>query len=256
MEELTVKRSDHLVEVSFERPSRANALSESMVDGLLKLIDECARNPPRLFVLSGKGKHFCAGFDLGDLDDLSDGDLLWRLVRIETLLQRLHHASFPTMALAHGTVVGAGSDLVCACSRRVASPGTTFRMPGWRFGVALGTRRLNSRVGVDAARSVLMESRVFNADEALQIGFLDCILSTESWSPEIRNALHAASYLEARTRADLLRTSARDTGVEDMASLVETAARPGLKERISDYRRNQKLDRRAGRPPVAPLGEP
>jgi enoyl-CoA hydratase/carnithine racemase len=57
MEELKVTRSDHSVEVSFERPSRANALSESMVDCLLELVDDCMRNPPRLFVLSGNPRY-------------------------------------------------------------------------------------------------------------------------------------------------------------------------------------------------------
>ena len=230
------------VGVRFDRPSRANALSELMVDRLLELVDDCTRDPPRLFVLSGKGKHFCAGFDLSDLDALSDGDLFWRLVRIETLLQRLYHAPFPTLALAHGTVVGAGVDLVCVCSRRIAAPAATFRMPGWRFGVALGTRRLISRVGVDAARSVLMGSRVFGCEEALKIGLLDRVSLKESWSQETGDAQRATSYLGVRAMADLLRISATDTRVEDMASLVETAARPGLKDRISEYRRQQKLD--------------
>src|SRR3546814_4977267 len=96
---------------------------------------------------------------------MSEGDLVLRLIRIETLLQTVWHLPFPTLALARGRVFGAGADLFCACSRRVAEPGTSFRMPGLGFGIVLGTRRLMARVGADAARSIQNETRTFDAAE-------------------------------------------------------------------------------------------
>jgi enoyl-CoA hydratase len=82
MDELEITRSKSTVEVRLDRASRANALSGSLVETLLELVDECARDGTRLLVFSGKGPHFCAGFDLGDLDRQTDGDLLWRLERL------------------------------------------------------------------------------------------------------------------------------------------------------------------------------
>ena len=52
-------------------------------------------------VLEGAGNHFCAGFDFTGYQDQSEGDLALRFIRIETLLQALHHAPFETLALAH-----------------------------------------------------------------------------------------------------------------------------------------------------------
>jgi enoyl-CoA hydratase/carnithine racemase len=56
----------------------------------------------RSCTIQGEGRNFCAGFDLSDIAELSDGDLLHRFLRIETLLQSVHHAPFPVMPLARG----------------------------------------------------------------------------------------------------------------------------------------------------------
>jgi enoyl-CoA hydratase/carnithine racemase len=243
VEELQVVALHGFVEARLKREHRANALSEALVERLLELVDACATDGTSLLVLRGEGSHFCAGFDLGDLDRQTDADLLWRMVRLETLLQKIHHAPFVTMALAHGTVVGAGVDLVCACSRRVAAPGSTFRMPGWRFGVALGTRRLIARVGSDAARSVLIDTRCFDVEEAIEIGLIDELASPEAWDERIASAARAAAALDPTSRAELLRMSVPDTRAEDMASLVTTAGKPGLRDRIAAFRREQKVAR-------------
>src|SRR5689334_6708826 len=215
MDELEITRSDRTVEVRLDRSSRANALSASLVEALLEIVDTCTNDGTRLLVFSGKGRHFCAGFDLGEIEGQSDGDLLWRLVRLETLLQKVYHARFLTIAFAHGTVVGAGVDLFCSCARRVAAPTTTFRMPGWRFGVALGTRRLIARVGKDAARSVLLASRVFDASEALGIGLADTLLAADGWPKALREARDASTTLDDDALAELLRISGTETRAQD-----------------------------------------
>ena len=74
-----------LLTLTLDRPGNANALSPDLVEALIETL--AAARDVRLCVLRGEGKHFCAGFDLSDLEDLSDGDLLWRFLRIETLLQ-------------------------------------------------------------------------------------------------------------------------------------------------------------------------
>ena len=110
-------------------------------------------------------KNFSAGFDFSSTaETATEGELLRRFVRIEQLLQAIWHAPFATMALAHGLNFGAGADLFVACDVRVAAPGTTFRMPGLRFGLQLGTRRLAQRIGNDAARALLADSSMIDAD--------------------------------------------------------------------------------------------
>jgi enoyl-CoA hydratase/carnithine racemase len=217
------------------RPEKANALNEAMVDALIDAIAQAEDGNTRLLILDAAGKNFCAGFDLSDIAERSDGDLVLRFIRIENLLQKLYSLPFPTLALAKGRAMGAGADVFCACSQRIAAPGTTFRMPGLAFGIVLGTRRLVSRVGVDTAREIQNETRAFDADEAKDIGFATRLAAEDEWPMIIDGASTAARTLQSDATRALFNATAQDTRTEDMADLVLSAAKPGLKDRIQRY---------------------
>lgn len=234
--ELTTDRDGATLHVLLTRPARSNALSATLVEALLDVLSAAATDGVALVTFRGEGENFCSGFDLGDLEQQSDGDLLLKLVRIEHLLQRIAHAPFATLAMAHGKVIGAGCDLFCACSERIASHDAVFRMPGWRFGIALGTRRLVQRVGADAARSVLASSRMFAVDEALQVGLVTSIIQREEWPNVMKSFSETSSLLEPVSQSMLLNLTTLDTRAADLAALVESASRPGLKNRIQQYR--------------------
>ncbi len=242
-EELHIERHGAVLKLKLTRPARANALSDTLVETLLEALDYAEAERMRLVVFSGEGKHFCSGFDLGNLDEQRDADLVYKLLRIERLLQRVAHAPFPTIALAHGRVMGAGSDLFCVCSERIAAPGTTFRMPGWRFGIALGTRRFAARVGADTARAILMESRVFSAEVGQAMGFVSAVAPEAEWPATLENSTKRAQQLDWESNRYLLNYTMEDTRAADMAALVETSTRPGLKERIIAYRQSEKAAR-------------
>ena len=139
---------------TLNRPDKLNALNADMVEGLLQAMKEATAKDSQLVVFQGAGRAFCAGFDLSDLADMSDADLLFRFVRIETLLQAIYTARMPTLALVHGRCFGAGADIVASCSQRIASADSSFRMPGLQFGIVLGTRRLAALIGGDAKKSL------------------------------------------------------------------------------------------------------
>lgn len=227
--------SEGVVRVTLNRPEKANALNEEMVDALADAIAQAEEGDTRLLILDAAGKHFCAGFDLSDIAERSDGDLVLRFIRIETLLQKLYYLPFPTLALAKGRAMGAGADIFCACSQRIAAPGTAFRMPGLAFGIVLGTRRLVSRIGIDAARSIQNETRAFEADEARDIGFATGLAAEDEWPTIVDSASAVARTLQADATRALFDATARDTRAEDMADLARSAATPGLKDRIQRY---------------------
>lgn len=234
--ELLVERDGPVLNLTLARPRKANALSASLVEELLAALEEAGRDETRIAIFRGEGRHFCAGFDLGDLDQQSDGDLVLKLIRIETLLQAVRHAPFVTLALAHGKIIGAGCDLFCACSTRVATPDAMFRMPGWRFGVALGTRRLVERAGADAARSLLLDSRSFAAEEGLRLGVVNTLAETRDWPATVETETARARALDPIAQRHLLELTASDTRAADMAALVMSASRPGIRDRIRAFR--------------------
>lgn len=235
-DELLRKHENHVTRLTLNRPQKANALSASLVEALIDAVEYAATDGTRLLILDGAGSHFCAGFDFTDAQVQSEGELALRFIRIETLLQALHHAPCETLALAHGRVFGAGADIVASCGIRIAVPGTTFRMPGLRFGVVLGTRRLVHRVGADQAREILSTSRTFDATEALAAGFLTGIKTQDEWPALIAAAQSAAETLAPAAAAALHRRTVADSRAEDMAELARSVSTPGLKERIRKYR--------------------
>jgi len=227
--------TDGALTLTLDRAEKMNALSAPLVEGLLAQVEGAAQRGVRLMVLRGAGKNFSAGFDMKGYEEQSEGDLLLRFVRIEQLLQALRHAPFDTMALAHGRNFGAGVDLVSACARRVVAPEATFRMPGLRFGLVLGSRLFASRVGGERARQVLQVSRTFNAAEALEWGFATEVASREHWAPVLEKARSAAVALPPEAAARLFAVTASDHRDADLAELVRSAAQPGLKARIAAY---------------------
>lgn len=224
---LKVARDAGVLTLTLDNPGRGNALGPELVEGLLEALAPTATADLHAVVLRASGAHFCTGLDLSDLETLSDGDLLHRLVRIETLLATIWHAPFATVAVARGRCWGAGADLFAACERRVAAADTCFRFPGAQFGIVLGTRRLAERVGTDAARAVVLDGAEWNADAALAAGLATAI-GDDAVVRSPRVAATTARALRAATRADL-----RDA---DLAALVRSAAEPGLRQRIADYR--------------------
>ena len=235
-QELAVERRGSTLVLTLDRPDKMNAFSATLVEALLVEVNAAYRDGTRLLVLRGNGKCFSAGFDMGSYESQSEGDLVLRFIRIEQLLQAVRYAPFDTLALAHGRNFGAGVDLVCACARRVATPEATFRMPGLRFGLVLGSRLFAERVGSDRARHVLQESQTFASPDAHAWGFLTEIAAQDQWAGVIERAGGAAAALSPEAAARLFRVMApADHRDADLAELVRSAAEPGIKQRITAY---------------------
>jgi enoyl-CoA hydratase len=232
---LAVHQDGDVTELVLNRPGKANALNAELVRALFDAVATACEDGTRLLVLRGEGKAFCGGFDFEDLDQQSEGDLVLRLIRIELLLQAIHHAPYATLALCHGGAYGAGADLVCACDEGFAAPGSTFRMPGLRFGIALGTRRFAERVGTRAALEILTGSRIFDADEAVELGLLGRVAEPSEWPSAIRQ-IRDRERLDYSAKARLKSCVRADVRASDLAALVESASTPGLKARIKTFR--------------------
>ncbi|RVT52274.1 enoyl-CoA hydratase/isomerase family protein [Rubrivivax albus] len=237
---LTSTHAGGVATLTLARPDRGNALGPDLVEALLAAVLAAGEDDTvHTLVLRGEGRHFCTGLDLSDLDQCRDGDLLQRLVRIETLLAAVWQAPMRTVALAQGRTWGAGADLFAACEVRLAMADATFRFPGAQFGIVLGTRRLAERVGADAARAMTTTGGEWRAADAQAAGLVQQEVGDAAG---IDDALDAACRTPAvdRLTAAALRAASRieraDQRDADLAALVRSAARPGLVDRIRAYR--------------------
>ncbi|CAB3757123.1 enoyl-CoA hydratase/isomerase family protein [Paraburkholderia solisilvae] len=233
---LAIEKHREYWSVTLNRPEKLNALSAELVEQLITVFDEIAAANVPVVILQGEGRCFSAGFDMSDVERFSEGDLLLRFVRVETLLQRVAASPALTVAFAHGKNFGAGVDLIAACNLRVAAPGTTFRMPGLQFGLVLGTGRFARIVGQHEAKRILETSETFDVHRAFGNCFIERVAPLEQRDHVIADAVARATSLPAASRAllsDALREHHADA---DLAALVRSAAEPGLKHRIDAYR--------------------
>jgi enoyl-CoA hydratase len=202
---------------------------------LLELVERAPAEGAKVLVFRGEGKNFSAGFDLSDAEQQSEGDLVLRFVRMEMLLQAVASSPCLTVGFAHGRNFGAGVDLIAACRQRYATADATFRMPGLKFGLVLGTRRFADIVGRERASGLQEEAATFDARQALDIGFLHHIAGQEEWPQLVERARAKAAALPPWSRKALYDVLSSAQADADLAWLVRSAARPGLKQRIAEY---------------------
>lgn len=246
--ELLSTREGAVLHLHLNRPGKGNALSAALVIALADAVEAAAQDPElRLLVLSGAGRHFCTGFDLSDLDGETDDSLLARFTRVELLLQAIHAAPFTTLALAQGRTMGAGADLFAACHERWIVGDASFAFPGVGFGLVLGTARLGTLVGANHAAAWLEGGATIDAATACGSGLATRQIAVDALEVEqaglrarvhrldlhTQRGIHAAIDAERRPRGD-----AGDA--QDLARLVRSAARAGLRDRIAAYRAAQR----------------
>ena len=236
MTDVVLRRDQgRVTEVVLNRPNAGNAFDFDLVRALHETLDGIDSDSCEIIVFRGEGKGFCGGLDLSKIHEETDDSLLGRLVQIELLLQKI--ASMPqlTVAMAHRFAYGAGADLFVACRYRIASPGTRFAFPGVRFGIALGTGRLSRCVGPDAARQLLATTSPIDSKGASKCGLVQRQAEVATWEAMVRNLCETRSSFDARMAGIVTNILSAREDDRDLATLVRSAALPGLKQRIANY---------------------
>ncbi len=184
--ELTVTVAGPVATVVIRNPARRNAMTPAMWRQLPVLLDGLETDPAvHALVLTGADGTFCAGADLGDLDELleaGDGSIA---VAAE---ERLASFAKPTVAAIRGACVGGGCQLAVACDLRLAAEDARFGVPPARLGLvypAATTRRLARLVGPSAAKHLLFTSELVDAARALRIGLVDEVLPADGLAARV-----------------------------------------------------------------------
>ncbi|MGQ0731754.1 crotonase/enoyl-CoA hydratase family protein, partial [Acidovorax sp.] len=123
--------------VRLSRPAKRNALN----DGLILALRDLFENLPatvRAAVLHGEGSHFCAGLDLGELQERNAGQGMHHSRMWHAALERVQFGPVPVIAALHGAVVGGGLELASACHIRVADESAFYALPEGSRGIFVG----------------------------------------------------------------------------------------------------------------------
>lgn len=183
-EDLTVEHRADVAVIWFERPDRLNAFRLATFQMLHEALDQVAADDGvRAVVLTGRGRGFCAGEDLEEMDGGVGRGITVRaargdLTRLQNLTRKLLSFPKPVVAAINGPAVGLGAELPLACRLRIAAPEAYFYFPEARRGMleTNGTFHFLPRiVGLGRAAEWLLTARKIPAGEAFAAGLVDAV---------------------------------------------------------------------------------
>ena len=169
-----------IAHIQFNRAEALNAVNGEVCTGLQQAILDAEQNDSvKAVLISGRGRAFCAGGDLSAIKRLCDMDaerLHARLTKDFAAVQQVCDCTKPTVAAVHGAVVGGGSGIAAACDFVIAEQDTKFAFPFLDLGIIPDMcimYVLTQRVGLQAARRLLLRGVRIKTDEASRLGLVD-----------------------------------------------------------------------------------
>jgi 2-(1,2-epoxy-1,2-dihydrophenyl)acetyl-CoA isomerase len=234
--------ADGVAVVSLDHPP-ANALDTATCDALTGALGSVGS--ATAIVLTGRGRLFCGG---GDLGSFIDGDALV-LERIEETARaaaavvRALLSGPPVVAALNGTVAGAGLGLALACDARVCAPGVRFVGGFAALGLSPDTATsyfLPRTVGRSRALRLLLDPTGIDADQALAWGLVD---EMAQGSPVLDAARKSASALGRAPREAVVASRALIDSFdelephlhEEIRQLTSLAAAPAVADRLRAF---------------------
>ena len=238
----------HVATVAMNDPDRRNALGLAMFDALDAAIHEVSSNDEvNVVLLCGRGKSFCAGFDLTAAKE--DPAIMGVFIRrLSAVLRSLRRIPQPVVAVVHGAAIAGGCALVSACDLVVVSATAKLGYPVHALGVspAVTIPTLMPAIGAGAARSLLMGGALIDGAGAKRIGLADrvspddagaqrdarelantiaahgttAVRATKAWLNELEGALD-----DTRFDGPMQATAELAAGEESQAMLLERLKR-------------------------------
>ena len=154
------------------RPAKRNALSDGLMAALAQRFAELPAST-RAVVLHGEGDHFCAGLDLGELQERDAAEGMHHSRSWHPILREIESGRVPVVVALHGAVVGGGLELATACHLRVADDSAFFALPEGSRGIFVGgggSVRIPRLIGAHRMLDMMLTGRVYRAAEAVSIG--------------------------------------------------------------------------------------
>ena len=244
-------RDSGVAVVTLNRPDRMNAWGGGLAGAFYRCIDRAARDPNvRVVVLTGNGRAFCAGADMGDLDAIgeastsSDSDV--------TQLVGERHPYFvtgvnkPIIAAINGACAGIGLTQALMCDIRFAAAGAKFTTAFARrgliaeYGISWILPRL---VGWGAALDLLLTGRTFYAEEALELGLVKEVVAPEKLLPRVLAYADDVARNCAPSALAVIKRQVYDDALRDMVAtsaqaeklMHESMQRPDFIEGITAF---------------------
>jgi len=254
--DVIAERRGQVLWLTLNRPERLNAYDLAMADALRAHVRDAT--DAGVLVITGRGRGFCAGGTLADLENL-DPDDVRRLYRASLeLFDAIRAHPRPVIAAVNGPAAGGGNELVVACDLAIAAESATLGQTGPRVGSAPvlgGANMLTAMVGEKRAKEIAFLCRRYPAREALAMGWINAVVPDGELEAEVTRwaeELLAMSprYLEiTKVSSNAFWNAIRDSYLSGVGMLVQAIGSPDMREGARAFleKRRPRWEPRAGK---------
>ncbi|MBL7975556.1 MAG: enoyl-CoA hydratase/isomerase family protein [Candidatus Kapabacteria bacterium] len=200
MDTLQLAIHNGIATVTLNRPEKRNALNSQLLTELRSTFEELGANPEvRVIILEANGKAFCAGADLGYLQQVSQFSVMENLAD-STHLQQTFHTIYtcpkPTIAKVHGAAIAGGCGLATVCDFVIA--GRTKALFGYSevkigFIPAVVSVYLLRKIGDTQTRRLLLSAENISAEEAERIGLITHAVDDDQLTDKVQSVAETLS---------------------------------------------------------------
>src|SRR4051794_26459430 len=190
---------ERVATVTLDRPEKMNALSEDMYVELTRVFGELQTDDRvRAVVLTGAGKAFCSGSDVGGMHNVDMISARERMKRRHRMIQNLVNLEKPVLAAVNGACVGIGFSIALACDLIVAGESARFSQIFKKIGLVPDGGSiffLVQHLGIARAKELVYTARMLPAAEAHEWGFVTKVVpdaellgATQSFAQELADS--------------------------------------------------------------------
>lgn len=237
---ITVDIHEKIAQIVLDRPEKSNAIDEAGWEEMEAAFTEVSDDPAvRVVVLSGAGKHFCAGIDLSLLMSIRQAvandcegrqrEKMRRMVlRLQAPINAIDQCAKPVLTAVQGACVGGGVDIIAATDMRYCTEDAYFTIKEIDMGMVadLGTlQRLPRLIPDGLMRELAYTGRKLGAQEALAVGLVNKVFADKEAMNtavvDIAAQIASKSPLSIRGTKEVLNYS-RDHTISDGLNYMAT----------------------------------
>lgn len=212
--------------ITLNRPEKLNSFNEVMHRELLQALQEANENEAvRAIVLTGAGRAFSAGQDLGAMDDAVDyGEHL--RTRYNPIVEQMAHMKKPTIAAVNGTAAGAGFSLALAADFRLVAENASFLNAFIHIGLVPdsgNTYYLPRMIGHAKALELMLLGEKVTAQQAKELGLVTKLLASEVWEEEVATFAEKLAKMPTKTMA-IIKESVQSSWQSNLPEVLEQEA--------------------------------
>jgi enoyl-CoA hydratase len=212
--------------VTINRPGDRNSINTPLMEEIERILAEAEKSSARAIVFTGAGDtYFIGGADGVEMMQYDSEGALAFSTHIQKLFNRMEESPLILVAAINGLCYGGGYEFALACDYRITSETARIGLPEVRVGIIPGgggTQRLPRLVGKGRALEVILQGRLYDTKEALELGLIDHVApSTELFAKATRflnsifkNPQHALSHAKKAIQAAQSRAFAEGLQVE------------------------------------------